>query len=44
MAVVVACIATLFVGSRWNCLGNQGLYDTNQLQWDFLSRFSKEVV
>ena len=27
----------------WNCFGNQGLYDTNQLQWDFLSRFSKAV-
>ena len=27
----------------WNCLGNQGLYDLNQLQWDFLSRFSKSV-
>jgi poly(3-hydroxybutyrate) depolymerase len=27
----------------WNCFGNQGLYDTNQLEWDFLSRFSKEV-
>ena len=27
----------------WNCLGNQGLYDTNQLQWDFLSRFSKNI-
>jgi hypothetical protein len=24
----------------WNCFGNQGLYDTNQLEWDFLSRFS----
>ena len=27
----------------WNCFGNQGLYDTNQLEWDFLSRFSKET-
>lgn len=25
----------------WNCTGNQGLYDTNELQWNFLSRFSK---
>ena len=24
----------------WKCLGNQGMYDTNQLEWDFLSRFS----
>ena len=24
----------------WNCFGNQGLYDTNQLEWDFLSRFA----
>lgn len=28
----------------WNCYGNQGLYDTNQLHWDFLSRFSKDVT
>jgi len=25
----------------WNCFGSQGLWDVNQLEWDFLSRFSK---
>lgn len=25
----------------WNCFGSQGLWDVNQMQWDFLSRFSK---
>ena len=28
----------------WNCFGSQGLWDVNQLEWDFLSRFSKEPV
>ena len=27
----------------WTCAGNQGLYDTHQIMWDFMSRFSKEV-
>ena len=27
----------------WSCAGNQGLYDTHQIMWDFMSRFSKEV-
>ena len=28
----------------WSCVGNQGLYDTHQIMWDFMSRFSKEPV
>lgn len=28
----------------WNCTGNQGLYDTQQMLWDFLSRFSMNDV
>lgn len=27
----------------WTCVGNQGLYDTHQIMWDFMSRFSKKV-
>ena len=27
----------------WSCVGNQGLYDTHQIMWDFMSRFSKEL-
>ena len=26
----------------WSCLGNQGLYDTHGIMWDFMSRYSKE--
>lgn len=28
----------------WNCFGSQGLWDVNQLEWEFLSRFSKETA
>lgn len=28
--------------STRKCLGNQGMYDINQLQWDFIGRFSLE--
>ena len=28
----------------WSCFGSQGIWDVNQLEWDFLSRFSKESV
>ena len=26
----------------WNCFGSQGVWDVNQMEWDFLSRFTKE--
>ena len=28
----------------WNCFGSQGIWDVNQLEWEFLSRFSKETT
>ena len=30
-------------GFVWNCFGSQGLWDVNQMEWNFLSRFSKET-
>ena len=31
-------------GLVWNCFGSQGLWDVNELEWEFLSRFSKETT
>ena len=28
----------------WNCFGSQGIWDVNQMEWDFLSRFTKEPL
>ena len=28
----------------WNCFGSQGVWDVNQMEWDFLSRFTKEPL
>lgn len=28
----------------WNCFGSQGVWDVNQMEWDFLSRFAKEPL
>lgn len=30
-------------GFVWNCFGSQGLWDVNQIEWNFLSRFTKEL-